>query len=312
VTGSSIISSSDTQIQANVSVAASAPSGTATIQVQSNGYTGNGFLSASPGQPSQATLNAVIQPIAPPPPQIMFYGMNVAQTTQSVYIGQQIALSVPTTNVSAGLTITSQSWTVPAITAAIGNYTASTASGTVAPITPTYTPTASTASTVTFYWVAQGSSQQISYTWSFNNGTSISASVTFNVGGPTGNLMLTANMPTDGSGVQILTNTLGPALSTTGVAVPGAPKPVGISFTSNATPPSGVNQSFNGSRFSTVSKENTSTATVHTLAPRLLKAVSTTRIRMAPHPRQQPMTRPPRLCLIPTARDGNHSARRCI
>jgi hypothetical protein len=181
VSGSSIVSSSDTQIVANVTVAASSPGGTATIQVQSNGYTGNGFLSASPGQPSQATLNAVIQPIAPPPPQIMFYGTNVAQTTQWVYIGQQIALSVPTTNVPAGLTITSQSWTVPTATpqVMVGGYTASTTSGAIVPLPATNT------GTFTFYWVAEGSSQQITYTWSFNNGTSISASVTFNVTGPT-------------------------------------------------------------------------------------------------------------------------------
>ena len=145
--------------------------------MQSNGYIGNGFAPANPGQPPDAALNNLfIQALPAPPPQIVFRGNNVAQTTQTVYVGQQIALSVPApTN---GLTVQSQSWSNPPGTA-VGGYTASAASGVVIPLP------APTGPRFTFYWVDAGTSRQMTYTWTLSNGTSNSANVTFSVIGPT-------------------------------------------------------------------------------------------------------------------------------
>jgi hypothetical protein len=148
-------------------------------------------------------------------------------------------------NVPAGLTITSQSWTMPAITSAIGSYTASTAGGKIGTIDPTNT------NTVTFYWVTQGNSQQITYTWSFNNGTSISASVAFNVTGPTGVQVAVTegnqqvlSILTDASGHQ----TIGPGgvatLKQFGVPVGVATGTVGIKFAASAQSPSGLAGSY--------------------------------------------------------------------
>ena len=98
-TSCSITSATDTNghatIQATVTVPANAPNGTATIQVQSNGYGGSGFLQGTPGQPSQSLpyANVAIESIPAPVPQIMFLGSNVANTTVPVQVGQQIALT---------------------------------------------------------------------------------------------------------------------------------------------------------------------------------------------------------------------------
>lgn len=159
------------------------------MQVQSNGYTGNGFLSASPGQPSQATLNAVIQPIAAPLPQIMFQNVNVSGTTQDVVAGQQIALTISTSNLSAGVTLQSQSWSFSNPSAATGGFVNTTGNGPPsangggkeAPLPPL------TQGSLTFYWkVINDTEEAIAYTYTLNNGMSNSASVVFNIGGPTG------------------------------------------------------------------------------------------------------------------------------
>ncbi len=121
MSGSSITSASDTQIVANVTVAANSPGGTATVQVQSNGYGGNGFAPASPGQSAQGSNTASIQPLPAPVPQILFLGSNVSGTTQNVVVGQQIALTVaPPGN---GLTVNNRSWSGVNAGAAIAGWT---------------------------------------------------------------------------------------------------------------------------------------------------------------------------------------------
>jgi hypothetical protein len=94
-----------------------------------------------------------------------------------------------------------------------------------------------------FYWLVGAEGNQIlSFQYDASNGQAGFASVTFNILGPSGNLLLQPNMKTDGSGVQVLLDGSSPKLSTTGIPV--GTKQVGITFTSSASLPSGVNQSF--------------------------------------------------------------------
>jgi len=48
------------------------------------------------------------------------------------------------------------------------------------------TPVSTTGSSFTFYWVDQGNSRQVTYTYTMSNGQTASAAATFNIVGPTG------------------------------------------------------------------------------------------------------------------------------
>ncbi len=174
----SVTNANDTQITATVSVTANAPDQTSTVQVQSNGYTGSGFIATTGGQSSTGSNTATVQAIAAPVPQIVFQGSNIAGTTKSVVIGQQIALSRAIT-LPAGLNVQSESWSVPPGTAN-GGVNFSTSNGSEIPLP------GRTSSTFTYYWVTSGNSRQMTYTYTLDNGKSNSASTTFNVAGPTG------------------------------------------------------------------------------------------------------------------------------
>jgi len=76
-----------------------------------------------------------------------------------------------------GLSVSSQSWTVPGTT--IGGYTATLSSGST-------TPTGFTQQSTTFYWVDAAASRSVSYTVNFNNGTQSTAQMAFNVEGISG------------------------------------------------------------------------------------------------------------------------------
>jgi hypothetical protein len=234
----------DTQITANVTVAADAPNGNATVQVTSTGFGGgNGFYPGSSGNsPSNSSTAANVAAVTPPP-QIIFNGGNISGSTQSVVAGQQIVLSVAT---PSGYSIQSQSWSFSNQSAISGGFVNTVGSG-----APSATSGGQEAAdpalnqnTLTFYWVnPQDNGETVTCTYTLNNGQSAGATATFNIGGPTGNLLLTPNMITgtgsSDTGVQVLA---GPKLSTTGI--PLGTSQVGITFNSNATPPSGNNQSF--------------------------------------------------------------------
>jgi len=209
VTGSAITSSTDTQINATVTIAANAPSGIATITVTSTGYLGSGFVSTggSGGSTNSATANASISTTQGVNPTIVWGpdsgggancgGTNIAGTQQNVVVGQQIAF---TACFPQGETITSEMWspTVPPGTVVSG-YNASTAGGCVVsfgqttcgtpPSTGVVCGTSSYCDFPMFYWVDTGGNGQtftITYQYTLN-GTNYtgSAPVTFNVTGPT-------------------------------------------------------------------------------------------------------------------------------
>jgi hypothetical protein len=122
-------------------------------------------------------------------PEITFNGKNVTNGTSNVIVGQQINLSV-----SAGGTISKATWTVPGTIT--GGYTASTSSGSTAAanlgiVSPT------------FYWVDAASSRTVSVSVILSDGSTGSASTTFNVVAPTGSM---AVQPEPGVGVTLDSN----------------------------------------------------------------------------------------------------------
>jgi hypothetical protein len=100
---------------------------------------------------------------------------------------------------------------------------------------------------IAFYFVNPGTTETATLQWTLSNGdpNGNSSTADFNIQGPTGNLLITPNM-IQGAGANdtgvVVNATAG--LSTTGVidATPPGNNLVGITFTGDATPPSGTNQ----------------------------------------------------------------------
>jgi len=189
-TGVSVVSTSnpsDTSVQATISVAANTPNETVTVQVQSNGYFGSGYIATTQGQSPIGSNTANVMQIPAAKPQIIFFGSQTNCTggtnitgTQSVVVGQEVSLCASYT-VPQGLTVIAQSWSQPSGTV-IGGYNASATSG--GAVVPLQLLVATTS--LTFYWVDTGTSRSITYSYSLSNGSSASATATFNVTGPTG------------------------------------------------------------------------------------------------------------------------------
>jgi hypothetical protein len=106
-------------------------------------------------------------------PHIYFGGTDITNNTESVVVGQQIALSTQYT-LPSGITVQNRSWSVAGTT--IGGYTASNAGGAISQ--PTFNQ-----DSTTFYWVYAGNSLNVTFTLNLSDGSSPSASATFNVSG---------------------------------------------------------------------------------------------------------------------------------
>jgi len=186
VTGTSITYVSDTQIVANVTVAALVAAQTATIQLQSNGYTGSGFL-GSPGQPQKSAVSVPLSPVHAVP-EVLFFG-NPITGPLTVFAGQKMSLSVQ--QPASSLTVvngifSSISFSQPNIPVAINGWTPG--------IAPTYTtnvsatPASTSTNPFTFYWIS-GGTFTVDYQWTVQDlvlgQTSGSTAVTFNVAAPT-------------------------------------------------------------------------------------------------------------------------------
>ncbi len=169
---------------------------------------------------------SVVLPQAPSP-KIMFGGNNVTGTTQSVVVGQQIALSA-SVSLPACTSVSAQQWSTPPGTA-VGGYSAAPLSGSVTALP------GNTNSTYTFYWVYTANPLNMTYQYTMSGGgSSVSspvATATFNVGGPTAVSVGT----TTG---QVVINS-GPVLQ-----FGGSLSNIGITFTATATPPSGYSNNF--------------------------------------------------------------------
>jgi hypothetical protein len=114
--------------------------------------------------------------------QIVFGGKNITGTTQSVVVGQQIALTGSFTP-PPGVTVTGQSWSVAGTT--VGGYSASSSSG--ATVGTNFSGTSTT-----FYWVypsTVGNPLSVTITLKLSDGTQPVGRTSFNVTGPTNGTM---------------------------------------------------------------------------------------------------------------------------
>jgi hypothetical protein len=149
-------------------------------------------------------------------------GTDITNTMQSVLVGQQIVLYASYT-LPSGVTVSSQSWSVPGTPA--GGYNHALTDG---------GPTALDFSqqSTTFYWDAPpATSQVVTFILHLSDNTFPQATATFNIGGPTA-----ASVATQLGQVAI---NPGPYLQFGSI-----PSNVGIAFTASATPPSGYSNSF--------------------------------------------------------------------
>jgi hypothetical protein len=105
-------------------------------------------------------------------PKIMFGGKDITGTTQSVVVGQQIAL---TASYPAGVTVNSQSWSVPGTI--VAGYTASSSSGSL------NTNVTLNHQSTTFYWILAGS-YQVTFTLNYGSSQTATATASFNISAP--------------------------------------------------------------------------------------------------------------------------------
>jgi hypothetical protein len=227
---------SDTSITASVTVAPNAPNtDPISVTVTSQGFGGgSGFFSGNGQSPTTSTTAQSVA--VTPAPQFTFGGQNISGATQSVMAGQQIALSVPTPN---GYTIQSQSWSFSNQSAITGGFVngdctvetqPSAAAGGCEAGDPLLNQNA-----LTFYWVNPGDNgETVTYTYTLNNGQSASATATFNVGGPTGNLLPSAFAQNNNTGTS-LSNAQSPA-ALLSMANSPVKNGVGVFINDNAQP----------------------------------------------------------------------------
>jgi hypothetical protein len=151
---------------------------------------------------------------------IKFQDQPVNGKTQSVVVGQQIALTASYA-LPPGVTVTSRSWSVAGTT--VGGFNTGNTDG--GPIATNFTQ-----DSTTFYWVTSGNSLNVTFTLNLSNSTKATATTTFNVAGPTA-----PNMQTTLGTINISNNTL---------VFGGSGSNIGIKFTPSATAPSGYSNTW--------------------------------------------------------------------
>jgi Domain of unknown function (DUF4158) len=204
-----------------VSVAMNTPNEFANVTVQP-GYTGSSYIcgNCNGGSPN-GTDAATVQAVAPSPTINLLNG-----TTSTPIVGQQISLSV---TAPTGLTITTQSWSFSRSADVVAGYNASTASGSVLPVSSTST----TQSTLNFYYIAS-QSETVTVAVTYDNGEPANATVAFNVQGPSNpNITNTLNsVNVWPAGVAVGGTATGPYLE-----FGNGGNSAGVTFTGSATLP---------------------------------------------------------------------------
>ena len=237
----------DSTIQANYAVNCSGSS--QNLQVT--------FPSADSGTAQSNWWPISVASPAAPAPKIMFNGSDATGTTQSVAVGQQIALSASIPSLPACTSVASQTWSTPPGTA-VGGYTANSSSGVVTSISTVNT----NAQSYTFYWVDNGSTRKMTYHYTLNTGaTSPTATVTFNVVGPTSPTVAVAvpgrtviSNLTDSNNKPLKVLSFGTLEGTFPTAVDASVE--GITFDGSANEPSG----YSNAKFQWVQIVNSSTS----------------------------------------------------
>lgn len=179
-----------------------------------SGKTNSVAKNASPAFAGGGGPPATVQIVAEPDftPQIMFLGNNIANNAvpQTVYVGQQIILTAQIPLANQGESIFSETWSTPddpnngqggsfpqgTAIASYNDHTAaqppqpSAAGGYVDQLQATFCSPSTlldptTCAYNTFYWIDQADNRTFTFTYKLLNGEQASATVTFNVKGPT-------------------------------------------------------------------------------------------------------------------------------
>ncbi len=232
-----------TTIHATATVALNAPNESVTITVQP-GYAGSGFYCNCPPDQANGTDTATVQANLPAPTITILNG-----GTNTPLVGQQVALQVSS---PSNYTIASQTWQFINPNDAVANYVI-TYSGTTAssacylPVVPgsgtgicngsVFSLTNSTLGP--FYFLVPGATETVTVAARYrmaDGSTSdpvSSAPQSFSIQGPTMNLK--ANMPTNGSGVQVYSYSGKEWFGIWGVSGKPTDPITGIYFQGNAT-----------------------------------------------------------------------------
>ena len=160
ITTSGATVQSNTTITASYQVTCAAPLGSQTFTITSQGGDGVAAASSTPW-----TVNVSL-PAAPMP--TIKLGGNSISGTQSVVVGQQIALS-GSASLPPCMSRSSELWTPSSSSSAgtpIGGYAASASSGAVTPLQPPTTP----GSIYTFYWVYPSNGVSATYQYTMSGG----------------------------------------------------------------------------------------------------------------------------------------------
>ena len=230
-------------IQATVVIAANAPTESVSISVQP-GYAGSGFYCVCNGSAPNGTDTVTVQANLPAPTITILNG-----GTNTPFAGQQVTLQVSS---SSNYTIASQTWQFTNPNDAVANYVI-TYNGTTAssacylPVVPgsgtgicngsVFSLTNSTLGP--FYFLVPGAPETVTVAASYrmaDGSTSApvsSAPQSFSIQGPTVNLK--ANMPTNGSGVQVYSYSGQEWFGIWGVSGKPTDPTTGIYFQGNAT-----------------------------------------------------------------------------
>jgi len=222
-------------IVATVNVDLNAPNGSALIDV-APGYS-QPFICACTGS-GHGISSVNVQAAIAPPPQIIFNGNNVAGTTQNVSAGQRIALTgIP----PAGFTVVSGSWFTTDGFNMVGGY----GDGSGGPPGPkgghvVPTPSTNCPGNCNFTYYYQGAPGVARMTLNYNlvNGTTSSATVDFNLNGPSGVILPNTSLQLDNTSVVITNTNNGSAEmhmgNAPGSGVNGGNSPdIGVVITSN-------------------------------------------------------------------------------
>jgi hypothetical protein len=239
VTAGAVSAHSNTSVTFSVATALNAPSGSVGFQLSTTNGTAD-----SPIIP--------VLPITLPAPQIMMATSAAAQQsctgvteidgpiTTPVYAGQAMLLCAPAPNLPPGVTVTSWYWMPQNIADLTGGYFPSAASGGESP-NPIMTGTTSGPNPLSFYWVNPDSTEAMTYLYCTNtnagnagNGCA-QATASFDIDGPTGNLLPTASLQTNNSATKVLNAQGNPAT----LKMTNSPQQntVGVTFTDGALLP---------------------------------------------------------------------------
>jgi hypothetical protein len=231
----------DTQtLSFTVTTSADAPSGTGDFELETND---------GASDPNVDTPNVTVDPIVLPNPQIWMLtsagaacpsGTEVDGQTTPVYAGQPMFLCSPAPTLPTGVSVTSSAWTVPppnSVSDLTGGFSTSVNSGGELP-----NPVMTNVSTLSFYWVVPDNLETMTYTYCVNDSTTqcaTSAVASFDVSGPTGNVLPNAFLQTNNTATSITYPQTGSAVLQMTNAPGGAqfnPVP-GVWFNDNATLP---------------------------------------------------------------------------